>query len=46
MAAVVGIVVEHGLNIDARHRNQPNKIKVALYKQLLLLLPLTIVLCK
>ena len=35
MAAVVGIVSKRGLRIEAHHRNQPNKSKLALYKPLL-----------
>ena len=35
MAAIVGIVSRRGLRIKARRRNQPNKSKLALYKQLL-----------
>ena len=35
MAAIVGIVSRRGLRIEARHRNQPNKSKLALYKPLL-----------
>ena len=37
MAAIVGIVSRRGLRIEARHRNQPNKSKLALYKPLLCL---------
>ena len=35
MAAIVGIVMRRGLRIEARHRNQTNKSKLALYKPLL-----------
>ena len=35
MAAVVRIVSEYGFNIDAHHKNQPNKSKLALYKPLI-----------
>ena len=35
MAAIVGIVTRRGLRIEARHRNQTNKSKLALYKPLL-----------
>ena len=35
MAAIVGIISRHGLRIEGRHRNQPNKIKLTLYKPLL-----------
>ena len=35
MATVVGIVSKRGLTIEACHRNQPNKNKLALYKLLL-----------
>ena len=35
MAAIVDIVSRHGLRIEARRRNQPNKSKLALYKPLL-----------
>ena len=35
MAAIVGIVSRHGLRIEARCRNQPNKSKLALYNPLL-----------
>ena len=35
MAAIVGIVSRRGLRIKARHRNQPNKSKLVLYKPLL-----------
>ena len=34
MAAIVGIVSRRGLINEARHRNQPNKSKLALYKPL------------
>ena len=34
MAAVVGIVSRRGLTIEACHKNQPNKSKLALYKPL------------
>ena len=37
MAAIVGIVSRYGLRIKARHRNQANKSKLALYKPLLCL---------
>ena len=37
MRATVSIVSRHGLRIKARHRKQPNKSKLALYKQLLCL---------
>ena len=37
MAAIVGIVSRRGLRIEARHRNQANKSKLALYKPLLCL---------
>ena len=37
MAAIVDIVSRRGLRIGARHRNQPNKSKLALYKPLLCL---------
>ena len=37
MAAIVGIVSRHGLRIEARHRNQANKSKLALYKPLICL---------
>ena len=32
MAALVGIVSRRGLTIEAHHRIQPNKSKLALYK--------------
>ena len=32
MAAIVGIISRHGLNIDGYHRNQPKKSKPALCK--------------
>ena len=32
MAAIVSIVIRHGLTIKAHHRNQPNKSKLALCK--------------
>ena len=32
MAAVVGMVSRHGLTIEACHKNQPNKSKLALCK--------------
>ena len=32
VAAVVGIVIRHGLNIDPHHENKPNKQKLALHK--------------
>ena len=35
MAAVVGIISRRGITIEAYHRNQPNKSKLALYKPLL-----------
>ena len=35
MAVIVGIVSRHGLKNEARHINQPNKSKLALYKRLL-----------
>ena len=35
MAAIVDIVSRRGLRIGARHRNKPNKSKLALYKPLL-----------
>ena len=35
MAALVGIVSMHDLTIDACHRKQPDKSKLALYKPLL-----------
>ena len=35
MAAIVNIDSRHGLRIEAHHRNQPNKSKLALYKPLL-----------
>ena len=35
MAAIVGIVSRCGLRIEARHKNQPNKSKLPLYKPLL-----------
>ena len=35
MAAIVGIISRRGLRIEARHRNQPNKSKLALYKPLI-----------
>ena len=35
MAAIFGINSRRGLRIEACHRNQPNKSKVALYKPLL-----------
>ena len=35
MAAIVDIVSRRGLRIGARHRNEPNKSKLALYKPLL-----------
>ena len=34
-AAIVNIISRHSLRIGARHRNQPNKSKLALYKPLL-----------
>ena len=35
MAAIVGIIIRHGLTIESSHRNQPNRSKLALYEQLL-----------
>ena len=35
MAAIVGIVSRRGFRNEVRHRNQPNKNKLALWKQLL-----------
>ena len=35
MAAIVGIISRHGLNIEAHHRKQPNISKLSLYKPLL-----------
>ena len=35
IAAVVVIGDGHGLRIEARHRNQPNKSKLSLYKLLM-----------
>ena len=35
MAAIVDIVSRRGLRIGVRHRNQPNKSKLVLYKPLL-----------
>ena len=35
MAPIVNIVSRRGLRIGVRHRNQPNKSKLALYKPLL-----------
>ena len=35
MAAIFGIVSRRGLRIEAHHRNQANKGKLALYKPLL-----------
>ena len=32
MAAVVGMVSRHDITIEAHHRNQPNKSKLALCK--------------
>ena len=32
VAAVVSIISRRGLSIDARRENQPNKLKLALYK--------------
>ena len=32
MVAIVGIINRHGLTIEARHRNQPNKSTLALCK--------------
>ena len=37
MRAIVSIVSRHGLRIEARHRKQRNKSKLALYKPLLCL---------
>ena len=37
MAAIVDIVSRCGFRIEAHHRNQPNKSKLALYKPLLCL---------
>ena len=37
MAAIVSIISRRGLTIEARHRNQPNKSKLSLYKPLLCL---------
>ena len=34
MTTVVSIVSRHGLRIEAHHRNQHNKTKLALYKPL------------
>ena len=34
-AAIVGIVSRRGFRIEVRHRNQPNKSKLALYEPLL-----------
>ena len=33
VAAVVGNIRRYGLSIDTCHENQPNKCKLALYKQ-------------
>ena len=33
MRAIISIVNRHGLRIEARHRKQPNKSKLTLYKQ-------------
>ena len=35
MAAVVNIVSGHGLSIDVRHANQPNKSKLLFYKPII-----------
>ena len=35
MAAIVSIISRRGLRIEACHRNQPNKSKLALYNPLL-----------
>ena len=35
MAAIVSIISEHDLKLETYHRNQPNKIMLALYKLLL-----------
>ena len=35
MAAIVGIDNRRGLRIEVRHRTQPNKSKLALYKPIL-----------
>ena len=35
VAALFSIISRHGLRNEARHRNQPNKSKLALYKPLL-----------
>ena len=35
MPAIVSTVSRRGLRIEARHRNQPNKSKLSLYKPLL-----------
>ena len=35
MTAIVGIDSMHGLRTEARHRNQPSKSKLELYKPLL-----------
>ena len=35
MTAIVGFVSRRGLWIEVRHKNQPNKSKLALYKRLL-----------
>ena len=35
VAAIVSIVTKHDFDIDARHQNQPNKHKLALYKPLI-----------
>ena len=37
MAAIVGIISRRGLRIEAHHRNQANRGKLALYKPLLCL---------
>ena len=37
MVAVDGIISRHGFIIEACHRNQPNKSKLALYKPFLTL---------
>ena len=35
MSAILSIISRHGLRNEARHRNQPNKSKLALYKPLI-----------
>ena len=37
IAAAVSIFCRQGLRIDVHHKNQPNKSKLLLYKQLFLL---------